>query len=562
MNQVSASFALVAEQQLIKGQYEEAIATCEEGLSLYPNYPSAMCILAKAYYCAENYAAAQSMINIALERFPTNIGIIKTGKAISEFTLNKEDINNIESNYTPNNDSVDVVEDNVEDDNIENYDKDEDYQDITNSYEEVETTVDVNVEEVVELETEHRTEETLEEDEPQANVADQFDGSDMVEHLIEIEKLTDTLREIDKTNKIYEELDNVDLNVKDENRLDPDNDEFLDYKIDGMFDNLDGDSVESIKSNVFEDETSEISDDTVLISDESSIIDGESVATQDEFVTNEQLLDDVALEFNIDDNDNEMIKDIVDDFEDNSEITRVGEDTFFPEYACQESIASSVSLAEDEDIVDGDLSETDYIGEIKSNPFTIDDSLPKKIITELYRIDLEFPRMELDFDSDEITIDRIDNIVEQYNDPVGYSELSESDNIGELDINSDLSHSDSIDTENVYSGIDSGSDYDVDSVEGHVDSNNIIDEKTQDFLNIAKGLENAKIAPIIEDNLDEEESETPLVASETMAKIFAKQKAFDKAIKVYQMLIASKPENTDYYSEKIEQLNCEKLEID
>ncbi|MPN58529.1 hypothetical protein SDC9_206234 [bioreactor metagenome] len=47
-----------------------------------------------------------------------------------------------------------------------------------------------------------------------------------------------------------------------------------------------------------------------------------------------------------------------------------------------------------------------------------------------------------------------------------------------------------------------------------------------------------------------------------MAKIFAKQKAFDKAIKVYQMLIASKPENTDYYSEKIEQLNCEKLEID
>lgn len=76
------------------------------------------------------------------------------------------------------------------------------------------------------------------------------------------------------------------------------------------------------------------------------------------------------------------------------------------------------------------------------------------------------------------------------------------------------------------------------------------------MLDIAKGLENAKITPVLEDIDEEEEQfETPLVASETMAKILIKQNAIDKAIKVYQMLIIEKPEKADYYKEQIENIN-------
>jgi len=76
------------------------------------------------------------------------------------------------------------------------------------------------------------------------------------------------------------------------------------------------------------------------------------------------------------------------------------------------------------------------------------------------------------------------------------------------------------------------------------------------LLDIAKGLENAKITPVLEDIDEEEEQfETLLVASETMAKILIKQNAIDKAIKVYQMLIIEKPEKADYYKEQIENIN-------
>jgi hypothetical protein len=42
-----------------------------------------------------------------------------------------------------------------------------------------------------------------------------------------------------------------------------------------------------------------------------------------------------------------------------------------------------------------------------------------------------------------------------------------------------------------------------------------------------------------------------------MAKILIKQNAFDKAIKVYKMLIEEKPEKTDYYHEQIEALQSQ-----
>jgi hypothetical protein len=81
--------------------------------------------------------------------------------------------------------------------------------------------------------------------------------------------------------------------------------------------------------------------------------------------------------------------------------------------------------------------------------------------------------------------------------------------------------------------------------------NEIIDEGTMELLEIAKGLENAKIEPIFAEREEEEETDVPLIVSETMAKIYIKQKALDKAIKIYELLLTDKPEKTDYYLEQI-----------
>jgi hypothetical protein len=99
MCQVSSTFALIAEKQLKDGLFEEAINTCKAGLSVYPNYPSAICILAKSYYLSGNIDNANSVIGAALEHFPNSIAIINTHKQITNFVDIFEDI--IDYNKTP-----------------------------------------------------------------------------------------------------------------------------------------------------------------------------------------------------------------------------------------------------------------------------------------------------------------------------------------------------------------------------------------------------------------------------------------------------------------------------
>lgn len=81
-----------------------------------------------------------------------------------------------------------------------------------------------------------------------------------------------------------------------------------------------------------------------------------------------------------------------------------------------------------------------------------------------------------------------------------------------------------------------------------------------DLSQIAKQVETAKISPVVEFEGKEEKDGNyeVIVASETMAKIFVKQKAYKKAIKVYEILISEKPDKKEYFAQLIKELE-EKL---
>lgn len=72
-----------------------------------------------------------------------------------------------------------------------------------------------------------------------------------------------------------------------------------------------------------------------------------------------------------------------------------------------------------------------------------------------------------------------------------------------------------------------------------------------DILSLAQGLKDAKVSATIEPAEEEEEVEMPLIASETMAKILIKQKKYDKAQQIYELLISEKPEKAEYFSEQL-----------
>lgn len=73
MNEISLMFAVEAEQLLLAGLPEEAIELCNQGLELYPNYASAISVLARAYASFGNIQKANQVINSAQEYLPKNI---------------------------------------------------------------------------------------------------------------------------------------------------------------------------------------------------------------------------------------------------------------------------------------------------------------------------------------------------------------------------------------------------------------------------------------------------------------------------------------------------------
>ena len=90
MNEVSINFALEAESLMNDGLYDEAIAVCENGLLHYPNYPTAMVILAKVHLLKKDIDSATQIILKAHNIFPLDVAISNMKKDIESKTVHSK----------------------------------------------------------------------------------------------------------------------------------------------------------------------------------------------------------------------------------------------------------------------------------------------------------------------------------------------------------------------------------------------------------------------------------------------------------------------------------------
>lgn len=75
-----------------------------------------------------------------------------------------------------------------------------------------------------------------------------------------------------------------------------------------------------------------------------------------------------------------------------------------------------------------------------------------------------------------------------------------------------------------------------------------------DFMQDKDELTGFEEGGTVEFESDQEQDDEILIASETMANIFAMQGKFDKAIKVYRMLMEEEPEMMDHFLQKVQEL--------
>lgn len=69
MEQISALFAIEVEELIKEGRIKEAITLCERGLEIYPDYATAVALLAKAYSIVGNFQQSGQVF----EKFTPNI---------------------------------------------------------------------------------------------------------------------------------------------------------------------------------------------------------------------------------------------------------------------------------------------------------------------------------------------------------------------------------------------------------------------------------------------------------------------------------------------------------
>lgn len=74
---ISPTFALQAHTLLEKGRVEEAIALCERGLEIYPDYATAYSILAQAYERMENSGRANDVLERGIRRLPLERSLLR-----------------------------------------------------------------------------------------------------------------------------------------------------------------------------------------------------------------------------------------------------------------------------------------------------------------------------------------------------------------------------------------------------------------------------------------------------------------------------------------------------
>ncbi|MGI6369328.1 MAG: hypothetical protein GX372_03225 [Ignavibacteria bacterium] len=579
MSEVSYKFALEADNLLQNNEFEKVIALCEAGLLKYPNYPLAMALLAKAYYLSNEIDSAKIIINAAEKRYPINLSIINIKRQIYN------EIPELENNNV----AEDIeIEENMNIEFFESKSSNKDKYDVSSQLEEIK-----NLTNILNRPPDDESFIKLSIDEENQN--DQGDIGETESVSFDEDTISDAL--FDDENLVVSEEEDVSFDVSSSELT---GEEISTPDVATVLDDF------SVSSSDDVEDAQDLSFDEAAISD--------VFLEEDTFFASAQ--EDGALDISTSEFQDEEFSalDVA------TELASSSADVEEPAALSFEDAAISDVSFEDEDLVVSE--EEDVVPDVSSSEFTVDELYDAEAdvfsVSDSLKDDIEDNEAQSDIDNSFVRLDEIVELEEQ----IAQDQHDVSTEDCDLENEYDVLASDLIETEednnklglksivvdessskgfsfpyeeikeetvyiknaNFLYKIDlnySQDDYlpiknnfnvdpdehifnsvNIDNVDFLLEENlkNNASQKfnIDDLSQIAKQVETAKITPVTETVEEEDDNFEVIVASETMAKIFVKQKAYKKAIKVYEMLISEKPDKKEYFGQQIKELE-EKL---
>ncbi len=133
MTDITALFALEAEQLFLEGKFDQAIELCRNGLKIYPDYPAAYSILTRSFLKLGDIASAEAILAEGLLLFPKAVSLIEMKEAFkagSEVAytppsyLNKtstlaDKSDDLSANISTSSDAVENIDDDFSEDDID-----------------------------------------------------------------------------------------------------------------------------------------------------------------------------------------------------------------------------------------------------------------------------------------------------------------------------------------------------------------------------------------------------------------------------------------------------------
>ncbi len=83
MTDITALFALEAEQLFLEGKFDQAIELCRNGLKIYPDYPAAYSILTRSFLKLGDIPSAEAILAEGLMLFPKAVSLIEMKQAFN-----------------------------------------------------------------------------------------------------------------------------------------------------------------------------------------------------------------------------------------------------------------------------------------------------------------------------------------------------------------------------------------------------------------------------------------------------------------------------------------------
>ncbi len=561
MPDISPLFAVEAEKLLSEGKTDDAIELCEKGILVYPKYPVALSILAKAYRIKGEMDAAKEKL-AAIEQFRPNYKAVEITKSQIEdqnFTIEIKKSNPIENMSAIDEESADI------DSIIES----EEILPVDNNNTEIDPD---DIDALFANDSEESTSEEATDTEEDNNFPIDPDDIDALfesdSDTTTSEVITDTQVDNSESESLEElaEISNEDIDIEDiaENLYDEDTPEKVELSSE-ISDNL-ADELDSLLNDLEEEET---------FIEEAA----EEVITQTEAQLGKSTSD-----FDL----SSGIKEIEEEYEeikDSTDKTEIETDTNF------DLSAELDSIKEDESVLDqleadaynkdfnlaAELGNLDHDEDIDEASETIDDLenfeeykeseyYPEELVEEPTIIvvkedNVDLSKLPQNAKMSALRDDAVASIrAKDLNLISGLktSPLQAESSVRTRDYSEQLlpaspAFPDSISVNAITSTL--GNNWEARSL--NIEENDIDRSGAEDnFSMLADKIKNLSMPKIDEPKTTEEEEDyaPPAVVSPTIANLLAMQGRINEAIAAYEKLIIEDPDNADIYRDKIEEL--------